>query len=51
MRRSLSSSSREEIIRWFKDEQLSLRACFQQDQSRVATWFHGEYTACMSVTF
>ncbi|KAL7847694.1 hypothetical protein AOLI_G00224120 [Acnodon oligacanthus] len=41
MRRSLSSSSRQEIIRWFREEQLSLRVCFQQDQSRVAPWFHG----------
>ncbi|XP_072515433.1 SH2 domain-containing protein 4B isoform X2 [Salminus brasiliensis] len=41
MRRSLSSTSREEIIRWFKEEQLALRVCFQQDQSRVAPWFHG----------
>ncbi|KAL7847133.1 hypothetical protein SRHO_G00221130 [Serrasalmus rhombeus] len=41
MRRSLSCSSREEIIRWFREEQLSLRVCFQQDQSRVAPWFHG----------
>ncbi|XP_036450387.1 SH2 domain-containing protein 4B [Colossoma macropomum] len=41
MRRSLSSSSREEIIRWFREQQLSLRVCFQQDQSRIAPWFHG----------
>ncbi|KAL6472914.1 hypothetical protein MHYP_G00191020 [Metynnis hypsauchen] len=41
MRRSLSCSSREEIIRWFREEQLSLRVCFQQDQSRIAPWFHG----------
>lgn len=41
MRRSLSTSSREHIIRWFKEEQLPLRAGFQRDQSRIATWFHG----------
>ncbi|XP_018943262.2 SH2 domain-containing protein 4A-like isoform X3 [Cyprinus carpio] len=41
MRRSLSASSREHIIRWFKEEQLPLRAGFQRDQSRIAPWFHG----------
>ncbi|XP_066507066.1 SH2 domain-containing protein 4A isoform X2 [Hoplias malabaricus] len=41
VRRSVSSSSRENIIRWFKDEQLPLRACFQPDQSRISPWFHG----------
>uniref|UniRef100_A0A672LHM8 SH2 domain-containing protein 4A-like n=1 Tax=Sinocyclocheilus grahami TaxID=75366 RepID=A0A672LHM8_SINGR len=41
MRRSLSTSSRDHIIRWFKEEQLPLRAGFQRDQSRIASWFHG----------
>ncbi|KAK2871542.1 hypothetical protein QQF64_002746 [Cirrhinus molitorella] len=41
MRRSLSTSSRDHIIRWFKEEQLPLRAGFQRDQSRIAPWFHG----------
>uniref|UniRef100_A0A8C1CVY8 SH2 domain containing 4A n=4 Tax=Cyprinus carpio TaxID=7962 RepID=A0A8C1CVY8_CYPCA len=41
MRRSLSASSRDHIIRWFKEEQLPLRAGFQRDQSRIAPWFHG----------
>ncbi|XP_016408777.1 SH2 domain-containing protein 4A-like [Sinocyclocheilus rhinocerous] len=41
MRRSLSASSRDHIIRWFKEEQLPLRAGFQRDQSRIASWFHG----------
>ncbi|XP_073686129.1 SH2 domain-containing protein 4A [Garra rufa] len=41
MRRSISTSSREHIIRWFKEEQLPLRAGFQRDQSRIAPWFHG----------
>ncbi|XP_022536989.2 SH2 domain-containing protein 4A [Astyanax mexicanus] len=43
MHRSLSTSSREEIIRWFKEEQ-TLRVCLQQDESRVAPWFHGIIT-------
>uniref|UniRef100_W5UCR0 SH2 domain-containing protein 4A n=1 Tax=Ictalurus punctatus TaxID=7998 RepID=W5UCR0_ICTPU len=41
VRRSLSSSSRKEIIRWFREEQLTLRVCFQDDDSRIAPWFHG----------
>ncbi|XP_051763560.1 SH2 domain-containing protein 4A isoform X1 [Ctenopharyngodon idella] len=41
MRRSLSTSSRDHIIRWFQEEQLPLRAGFQRDQSRIAPWFHG----------
>ncbi|XP_067289056.1 SH2 domain-containing protein 4A [Pseudorasbora parva] len=40
-RRSLSTSSRNHIIRWFQEEQLPLRAGFQRDQSRIAPWFHG----------
>lgn len=41
VRRTQSSSSHERIIQWFRDEQLPLRAGFQRDQSRIATWFHG----------
>ncbi|KAA0703612.1 SH2 domain-containing protein 4A [Triplophysa tibetana] len=41
IRRSLSASGREHIIRWFQEEQLPLKAGFQQDQSRIAPWFHG----------
>lgn len=41
IRRSLSVSSRDHIIRWFQEEQLPLRAGFQQDHSRIAPWFHG----------
>ncbi|XP_048027916.1 SH2 domain-containing protein 4A isoform X1 [Megalobrama amblycephala] len=41
MRRSLSTSSRDHIIRWFQEEQLPLRAGFQRDQTRIAPWFHG----------
>uniref|UniRef100_A0A672M0T4 SH2 domain-containing protein 4A-like n=1 Tax=Sinocyclocheilus grahami TaxID=75366 RepID=A0A672M0T4_SINGR len=46
MRRSLSASSRDHIIRWFKEEQLPLRAGFQRDQSRIAPWFHEHYVNC-----
>uniref|UniRef100_A0AAY4DVB8 SH2 domain-containing protein n=1 Tax=Denticeps clupeoides TaxID=299321 RepID=A0AAY4DVB8_9TELE len=39
--RSLSSSSRDHIIQWFREDQMPLRAGFQNDQKRIATWFHG----------
>ncbi|KAJ8401896.1 hypothetical protein AAFF_G00374770 [Aldrovandia affinis] len=41
VRRTMSSSSREHIVRWFQEEQLPLRAGFQKDQSGIAPWFHG----------
>ncbi|XP_051972453.1 SH2 domain-containing protein 4A-like [Xyrauchen texanus] len=44
LRRSLSTSSRAHIIRWFKEEQLPLRAGFLRDQSGIAPWFHGIIT-------
>ncbi|XP_016107952.1 SH2 domain-containing protein 4A-like [Sinocyclocheilus grahami] len=47
MRRSLSASSRDHIIRWFKEEQLPLRAGFQRDQSRIAPWFHASENCYM----
>ncbi|KAG9271467.1 SH2 domain-containing protein 4A-like [Astyanax mexicanus] len=43
MHRSLSTSSRDDIIRWFKEEQ-TLRVCLQQSKSQVAPWFHGIIT-------
>lgn len=39
-----SSSSAEEIIRWFKDEQLPLHACYQKNSATIAPWFHGIIT-------
>ncbi|KAL4617625.1 SH2 domain-containing protein 4A [Arapaima gigas] len=44
VRRTQSSSSREQIIRWFKEEQVPLRAGFQKDDSGIAPWFHGIIT-------
>lgn len=41
VRRTDSTSSREHIIRWFQEEQLPRRAGFDNDQSRIAPWFHG----------
>lgn len=41
VRRTLSSSSYDCIIQWFREEQLPLRAGFLGDHSRIAPWFHG----------
>uniref|UniRef100_A0AAY5L264 SH2 domain containing 4A n=1 Tax=Esox lucius TaxID=8010 RepID=A0AAY5L264_ESOLU len=41
VRRTMSTSGREHIIRWFQEEQLPVRAGFEKDQSRIAPWFHG----------
>lgn len=41
VRRTTSTSNRENVIRWFQEEQLPLRAGFEKDQSRIAPWFHG----------
>ncbi|KPP69440.1 hypothetical protein Z043_111801, partial [Scleropages formosus] len=44
VRRTQSTSSREQIIRWFKEEQLPLQAGFRKDGSGIAPWFHGIIT-------
>ncbi|KAM4809734.1 SH2 domain-containing protein 4A [Rhinophrynus dorsalis] len=41
VRRLNSSSNRENIIKWFKEEQLPLRAGCDLSGSCIATWFHG----------
>ncbi|XP_073452985.1 SH2 domain-containing protein 4B [Aquarana catesbeiana] len=33
--------SREVIIRWFKEEQIPLRAGMEKDSEQIAAWFHG----------
>lgn len=40
--RTVSSSAQEDIIRWFKEEQLPLRAGYQKTSDTIAPWFHGE---------
>uniref|UniRef100_A0A8C0YZU0 SH2 domain-containing protein n=4 Tax=Canis lupus TaxID=9612 RepID=A0A8C0YZU0_CANLF len=42
--RTASSSSQEDIIRWFKEEQLPLRAGYQKASDTIAPWFHGILT-------
>lgn len=44
VQRTVSSSTHESIIRWFKEEQLHLRAGFEKSTDRIAPWFHGLLT-------
>ncbi|MBN3288704.1 SH24A protein, partial [Polyodon spathula] len=41
LRRTLSTSTREVIIRWFKEEQIPRRAGYEKHSERIAPWFHG----------
>ncbi|XP_007933236.1 SH2 domain-containing protein 4A [Orycteropus afer afer] len=42
--RTASSSAQEEIIQWFKKDQLPLRAGYQKTSDTIASWFHGILT-------
>ncbi|XP_015420658.1 PREDICTED: SH2 domain-containing protein 4A isoform X2 [Myotis davidii] len=42
--RTASSSAQEDIIRWFKEEQLPLRAGYEKTSDTIAPWFHGILT-------
>lgn len=42
--RTESSSTQEDIIRWFKEEQLPFRAGYQKNSDTIAPWFHGILT-------
>ncbi|KAM5175411.1 SH2 domain-containing protein 4A isoform 2-T5 [Callospermophilus lateralis] len=44
MTRTASSSAQEDIIRWFKEEQLPCRAGYQKTSDTIAPWFHGILT-------
>ncbi|XP_060037611.1 SH2 domain-containing protein 4A [Erinaceus europaeus] len=44
MTRTASSSVQDEIIRWFREEQLPLRAGYQKNSDTIAPWFHGILT-------
>ncbi|KAJ6660581.1 hypothetical protein lerEdw1_017578 [Lerista edwardsae] len=44
VQRTVSCSTQENIIRWFKEEQLHLRAGFEKSTDRIAPWFHGLLT-------
>lgn len=42
--RTASSFAQEDIIQWFKEEQLPLRACYEKTSDTIAPWFHGILT-------
>ncbi|XP_006897034.1 PREDICTED: SH2 domain-containing protein 4A [Elephantulus edwardii] len=42
--RTASSSLHKDIIQWFKEEQLPLRAGYQKTSDTIAPWFHGILT-------
>ncbi|XP_047573225.1 SH2 domain-containing protein 4A isoform X5 [Lutra lutra] len=42
--RTASNSAQQDIIRWFKEEQLPLRAGYQTTSDTIAPWFHGILT-------
>ena len=43
--RPASSPAQEDIRRWFREEQLPLRAGYLADSDSIAPWFHGECAA------
>ncbi|XP_042326943.1 SH2 domain-containing protein 4A isoform X2 [Sceloporus undulatus] len=40
IRRTVSSSTQEAIVQWFKEEQLPIRAGFEKSMDSIAPWFH-----------
>ncbi|XP_054421901.1 SH2 domain-containing protein 4A isoform X2 [Pteronotus mesoamericanus] len=42
--RTESGSAQEDIVRWFKEEQLPLRAGYEKTADTIAPWFHGILT-------
>lgn len=42
--RTNTNSTQEDIIRWFKEEQLPFRAGYQKNSDTIAPWFHGILT-------
>ncbi|XP_026876426.2 SH2 domain-containing protein 4B [Electrophorus electricus] len=34
-------ASRDSILRWFKEEQMPRRACYERNSNAIAPWFHG----------
>uniref|UniRef100_A0A8C3JGG0 SH2 domain containing 4A n=1 Tax=Calidris pygmaea TaxID=425635 RepID=A0A8C3JGG0_9CHAR len=43
--RTISNSTEESIIKWFKEEQFPLRAGYQKTKDTIAPWFHGILTS------
>ncbi|XP_009489560.1 SH2 domain-containing protein 4A [Pelecanus crispus] len=44
IQRTVSNSTEESIIKWFKEEQFPLRAGYQKTTDTIAPWFHGILT-------
>ncbi|MBN3291991.1 SH24A protein, partial [Polypterus senegalus] len=44
IRRTASTSTKESIIKWFKEDQIPRRAGFEKNSDKVAVWFHGIIT-------
>lgn len=42
VQRTISNSTEESIIKWFKEEQFPLRAGYLKTTDTIAPWFHGE---------
>ncbi|NXK83691.1 SH24A protein, partial [Amazona guildingii] len=45
IQRTISNSTEESIIRWFREEQFPLRAGYQKTTDTIAPWFHGILTS------
>uniref|UniRef100_A0A8B9PJH1 SH2 domain containing 4A n=1 Tax=Apteryx owenii TaxID=8824 RepID=A0A8B9PJH1_APTOW len=45
IQRTVSNSTEENIIKWFKEEQFPLRAGYQKTTDTIAPWFHGILTS------
>ncbi|XP_074004101.1 SH2 domain-containing protein 4A [Numenius arquata] len=45
IQRTISNSTEESIIKWFKEEQFPLRAGYQKTKDTIAPWFHGILTS------
>lgn len=45
IQRTISNSTEESIIKWFKEEQFPLRAGYQKTTDTIAPWFHGILTS------
>ncbi|XP_043915689.1 SH2 domain-containing protein 4A [Protopterus annectens] len=41
IKRTTSKSTKEEIVRWFRDDQLLLHAGYEKSTNSIAPWFHG----------
>ncbi|NXA40194.1 SH24A protein, partial [Eudromia elegans] len=45
IQRTVSNSTEESIIKWFKEEQFPLRAGYERTRDTIAPWFHGILTS------